>query len=61
MRAYPGIADSPGSGTTAAGTLTYCQAELWIDPLLTAIEKADSQFEGIRVTKSRVKKIKLLI
>ncbi|KQN63643.1 DUF2570 domain-containing protein [Erwinia sp. Leaf53] len=48
MRADPGIADSAGSGTTAASTLTYCQAVLWIDPLLTTIEQANSQLAGIR-------------
>lgn len=48
MRADPGIADSAGSGTAAAGTLTYCQAVLWIDPLLTAIDQANSQLTGIR-------------
>ncbi|MBP2157141.1 hypothetical protein [Erwinia rhapontici] len=40
--------DSANSGTTAPGTLTYCQAVLWIDPLLTAIDQANSQLAGIR-------------
>lgn len=48
MRADPGIADSAGTGPTASGTLTYCQAVLWIDPLLTAIDKANIQLKGIR-------------
>ncbi|KQN56737.1 DUF2570 domain-containing protein [Erwinia sp. Leaf53] len=48
MHADPGIADSAGSGTATAGTLTYCQAVLWIDPLLTVIEQANSQLAGVR-------------
>lgn len=47
MHADPGIADSSGSRTTPTGTLTYCQAVLWIDPLLTAIDKANSQLSSI--------------
>ncbi|WP_323169792.1 hypothetical protein [Pantoea agglomerans] len=41
-------ADRAGSGTAAASTLTYCQAVMWIDPLLTAIDKANDQLEKIR-------------
>lgn len=48
MHAYPGIADRSGTRTTTTGPLTYCQAVLWIDPLLTAINKANSQLAGIR-------------
>nr|WP_244989451.1 hypothetical protein [Erwinia rhapontici] len=48
MHADPGIADSSRSGSAATGTLTYCQAVLWIDPLLTAIDHANSQLAGIR-------------
>lgn len=40
--------DGSGSGTSAAGTLTYCQAALWIDPLLTAIDTANNQLAAIR-------------
>ncbi|WP_154905699.1 hypothetical protein [Klebsiella michiganensis] len=40
--------DSAGTGTIAAGGLTYCQAVLWIHPLLTAIEKANNQLSAIR-------------
>ncbi|WP_195619523.1 hypothetical protein [Citrobacter farmeri] len=32
----------------ATSTLTYCQAVLWIKPLLTTIEKANNQLSGIR-------------
>ncbi|MBM7346071.1 hypothetical protein [Pantoea coffeiphila] len=48
MRSDPGIADSSGTDATATGTLTYCQVVLWIDPLLTAIDQANSQLAGIR-------------
>jgi len=48
MHADPGIADSASSGTATTGTMTYCQAVLWIDPLLTAIDQANSQLAGIR-------------
>ena len=41
-------ADAAGDGTTTASTLTYCQAILWIKPLLAAIEKANNQLSGIR-------------
>ncbi|KMV71907.1 hypothetical protein WB66_05235 [bacteria symbiont BFo1 of Frankliniella occidentalis] len=48
MHADPRIADNSGTRTAAAGTLTYCQAVLWIDPLLSAIDQANSQLAGIR-------------
>ncbi|HGM6858960.1 TPA: hypothetical protein ACKQDZ_000236 [Serratia rubidaea] len=41
-------ADATGAGSTASGTLTYCQAVLWIDPLLSAIDKANNQLRSIR-------------
>ena len=41
-------ADRAGTGSAAARTLTYCQAVLWIDPLLSAIDKANDQLAGIR-------------
>ncbi|HFF8969428.1 hypothetical protein [Serratia marcescens] len=48
MSANPGDADTTGAGSTAAGTLTYCQAVLWIDPLLAALDKANNQLLEIR-------------
>lgn len=48
MSANPGDADTTGAGSTAAGTLTYCQAVLWIDPLLAALDKANNQLLAIR-------------
>ena len=41
-------ADTAGEGAITTGTLTYCQAVLWIKPLLAAIEKANNQLAGIR-------------
>lgn len=48
MHTHSSIADSASSRATATGTLTYCQAVLWITPLLTAIDQANSQLAGIR-------------
>ncbi|MBN7122880.1 hypothetical protein BSU01_14345 [Erwinia billingiae] len=40
--------DSTSAASTSTGTLTYCQAVLWIDPLLTAIDQANNQLAAIR-------------
>lgn len=48
MSADTGDADATGTGSTASGTLTYCQAVLWIDPLLAALDKANNQLLAIR-------------
>ncbi|WGZ68771.1 hypothetical protein SSARUM2_001112 [Serratia sp. K-E0102] len=42
------VADATGAGATASGTMTYCQAVLWIDPLLAALDKANNQLLAIR-------------
>lgn len=42
------VADGPGTGSATARTLTYCQAVLWINPLLSALDKANDQLAGIR-------------
>ncbi|HEJ7927990.1 TPA: hypothetical protein SMI23_001777 [Serratia marcescens] len=42
------VTDATGAGATASGTLTYCQAVLWIDPLLAALDKANNQLLEIR-------------
>ncbi|MBN5205190.1 hypothetical protein JY462_10220 [Serratia marcescens] len=42
------VADATGAGATASDTLTYCQAVLWIDPLLAALDKANNQLLEIR-------------
>lgn len=41
-------ADSAGTGSASASTLTYCQAVLWINPLLSTIDKANNQLSAIR-------------
>ena len=43
-----GNADAAGDSASSTSTLTYCQAVLWIKPLLAAIEKANNQLAGIR-------------
>ena len=48
MHADSGNTDAAGDSAAAAGALTYCQAVLWINPLLAAIEKANNQLAGIR-------------
>lgn len=41
-------ANRPDTGPAAARTLTYCQAVLWINPLLSALDKANDQLAAIR-------------
>lgn len=48
LGAAPSGSDTAGDRTAATGTLTYCQAALWIQPLLAAIETANNQLAGIR-------------
>ena len=48
MHTDTGNADTAGDSAAAPGALTYCQAVLWINPLLAAIEKANNQLAGIR-------------
>ncbi|HAT2203357.1 TPA: hypothetical protein I8271_003746 [Kluyvera intermedia] len=40
--------DSADGGSTPASGLTYCQAVLWIEPLLATIEQGNNNFAGIR-------------
>lgn len=48
LGADPSRSDTAGDRTAATGTLTYCQAVLWIQPLLAAVETANNQLAGIR-------------
>ncbi|EPO6593483.1 TPA: hypothetical protein ACSW2U_002171 [Enterobacter roggenkampii] len=48
MHTDSGDAYAVGDSATTPSTLTYCQAVLWIKPLLAAIEKANNQLAGIR-------------
>ena len=48
LHADSGDIDSAGDRATTTRTLTYCQAVLWINPLLAAIEKANNQLVGVR-------------
>ncbi|MCG0458534.1 hypothetical protein L6R44_20950 [Enterobacter cloacae complex sp. ECC445] len=41
-------ADAANDSAAAAGTITYCQAVLWIKPLLAVIEKGNNNLAGIR-------------
>jgi len=40
--------DAADGRAVAASSMTYCQAVLWIKPLLGTIEKANNQLAGIR-------------
>ncbi|EPB9483494.1 hypothetical protein ACRRHL_001034 [Citrobacter farmeri] len=48
MHADSGNADAASDSAASTSTLTYCQAVLWIKPLLATIEKANNQLAGIR-------------
>ena len=48
MYSDSGDADAASDSPVASSALTYCQAVLWINPLLAAIEKANNQLAGIR-------------
>ncbi|MGA4651294.1 hypothetical protein [Enterobacter hormaechei] len=48
MYADSGVTDTANAGTSSSSTMTYCQAVLWIQPLLASIEKANNQLAGIR-------------
>ena len=48
MRSATGITDTTGTGTAATRRLTYCQVVEWIEPLLTALDKANGQLMDIR-------------
>lgn len=48
MSADTGDADAASTGPATTGTLTYCQAVLWINPLLAALDKANNQLLAIR-------------
>ncbi len=48
MRSASGITDTAGIGAITSRRLTYCQAVEWIEPLLTALEKANGQLINIR-------------
>lgn len=53
MYATTGKPDTASTGAIAtACRLTYAQAVYWIDPLLTAIDQANSQLAGIREAES---------
>lgn len=48
MYADPQNTNRTSASTTTTSTLTYCQAVLWIDPLLSALDKSNVQLKGIR-------------
>ena len=48
MHTDTGRPDQTDDRATAASSMTYCQAVLWIKPLLAVIEKGNNNFAGIR-------------
>lgn len=48
MHPDSGNVDTAGDGAASTSSLTYCQAVLWIKPLLATIEKANNQLAAIR-------------
>ncbi|MBI6192214.1 hypothetical protein [Providencia rettgeri] len=48
MYADPQNVNRTSASTTSTSTLTYCQAVLWINPLLSALDKANGQLKAIR-------------
>lgn len=48
MRTDSGRTDEADDSAASASAMTYCQAVLWIKPLLAVIEKGNNKFAGIR-------------
>lgn len=48
MHPNTGNADAADDSTAAASSITYCQAVLWIEPLLVVIEKGNNNLSAIR-------------
>ncbi|QGW86778.1 hypothetical protein EAAEB30_08805 [Enterobacter asburiae] len=48
MHADPDEPNAADDSTAATSSMTYCQAVLWIKPLLAVIEKGNNNFAGIR-------------
>ncbi|MTC29139.1 hypothetical protein GKR76_21070 [Providencia alcalifaciens] len=48
MYADPQNTNRTSASTSTTSTLTYCQAVLWIDSLLAALDKANEQLRAIR-------------
>ncbi|GAS72765.1 hypothetical protein NGUA41_00769 [Salmonella enterica] len=48
MHTDTGNANATDDSASTASSMTYCQAVLWIEPLLSTIEKGNNQLNGIR-------------
>ncbi|MBA8330434.1 hypothetical protein HVX13_10580 [Citrobacter freundii] len=48
MHPDTGNANAADDSAATASSMTYCQAVLWIKPLLATIEKGNNSFSGIR-------------
>ena len=60
MHGDSGQPDPADVSAAATSELTYCQAVLWIEPLLATIEQGNNNFSGIRdIEKQRMNQTKL--
>ncbi|QLY03080.1 hypothetical protein HV243_11600 [Citrobacter sp. RHBSTW-00599] len=48
VHADPGKSNAADDSAASTNAMTYCQAVLWIKPLLAVIEKGNNNFAGIR-------------
>lgn len=48
MHTYTDRSDAADDRAAATSSMTYCQAVLWIKPLLAVIDKGNNNFAGIR-------------
>lgn len=48
MHSDTGRSDETNDRAAASSSMTFCQAVLWIKPLLSTIDKANNQLAGIR-------------
>lgn len=48
VHADPGKSNEADDSSASTNAMTYCQAVLWIRPLLAVIEKGNNNFAGIR-------------
>ena len=56
MHTDTGSVDAADDRAAATGSITYCQAVLWIEPLLSVVEKGNNQLAGVReIEKNRTR------
>ncbi|HHR6221579.1 hypothetical protein GKR56_13515 [Providencia alcalifaciens] len=53
MYSDPQNTNRTSTSTITTSTLTYCQAVLWVDPLLAALDKANEQLKKIKIIEEK--------